>query len=66
MTSFYFWIANFIIYFETFSRPKKRKSLACKAVCERGYFRPPGRGGKIHKNALNFFFSCRTASHETR
>ena len=32
-----------------------------KRLFERGYFRPPGRGGKIHKNALNFFFSCRTA-----
>ena len=31
---------------------------------ERGYFRPPGRGGKIHKNALNFFFSCRTAMRQ--
>ena len=31
---------------------------------EHGYFRVPGRGGKIHKNALNFFFSCRTAMRQ--
>ena len=31
---------------------------------ERGYFRPPGRGGKIYKNASYFFFSCRTVMRQ--